>query len=467
MRLIQKTVARTAILTAILAAFGSGAALAQQQVMAELAGHAVVPFNATAKAPRDAGAFFATAGKFANGKRTRNTAIGSEVANTFVGDPAHPRASGGTLPIRGQSIQGFSGIVALDRSNFLILTDNGFGNKINSQDALLMVHRVQVDWKSGKTKVVKTTFLHDPDHKVPFAIQNEANAKRYLTGGDFDVESIQKVGNTLWIGDEFGPYLIKTDLNGKVLEVHETVVDKTAYRSPDHYLNGRLGNLPSDNIPTWNVRRSGGFEPMAQSPDGSKLYPALEWPAYDAASKGFERSANGNVYTNIFEFDITSRSYTGRQWKYQYEQDGNVLADFQLLDATTGLVIERDDSSEGIAPACPGEMTRTDCFNKPAAFKRVYKIDFAQADSEGFVKKVAYIDLTHIADPNGLAKSEALVNGEFGLPHLGPEGLTIVDGEHVALVNDNNFPYSSGRQIGKPDDNEITLISIKALIEAR
>ena len=172
MRLIHKTVARTAILTAILAAFGTGAALAQQQVSVELAGHAKVPFNATAQAPRDAGAFFATAGKFANGKRTRNAAIGSEVANTFVGDPAYPRASGGTLPIRGQSIQGFSGIVTLDRSNFLILTDNGFGNKINSQDALLMVHRLKVDWKSGKTKVLKTIFLHDPDGKVPFAIQN-------------------------------------------------------------------------------------------------------------------------------------------------------------------------------------------------------------------------------------------------------------------------------------------------------
>lgn len=463
MRLIKKTV----VLSAILSAFCVTSVLAQQQVTAELAGHAFVPFNATAQAPRDAGAFFATAGKFANGKRTRNTVLGSEAANTFVGDPAHPRASGGTLPIKGQAIQGFSGIVTLDRSNFLALTDNGFGNKINSQDALLMVHRVHVDWKAGQTKVMKTIFLHDPDNKVPFAIQNEANRKRYLTGVDFDVESIQKVGNALWIGDEFGPYLIKTDMNGKVLEVHETVVDKTAFRSPDHYLNGRVGNLPTDSIGSWNVRRSGGFEPMAQSPDGSKLYPALEWPAFDATSKGFERSASGKIYTHIFEFDVASRSYTGRQWKYQFEQDGNVMADFQLLDSMTGLVIERDDSTEGIAPACPGEMTRSDCFNKPAAFKRVYKIDLAQADSEGFVKKVAYIDLTRIADPQGLAKPDEQVKGEFGLPHLGPEGLTVVDGEHIVVVNDNNFPYSSGRQIGKPDDNEITLLNVKALIDAR
>ncbi len=55
----------------------------------------------------------------------------------------------------------------------------------------------------------------------------------------------------------------------------------------------------------------------------------------------------------------------------------------------------------------------------------------------------------------------------FSLPHLGPEGLTVVDAEHIAVVNDNNFPYSSGHTIGKPDDNEITLLNIKALVDAR
>jgi hypothetical protein len=136
-----------------------------------------------------------------------------------------------------------------------------------------------------------------------------------------------------------------------------------------------------------------------------------------------------------------------------------------MLDATTGLVIERDDASEGIAPACPDEA-RTDCFTRPAKFKRIYKIDFAAADAEGFVRKVAFIDLTKIDNPKRLAKlgpNEA----RFALPHLGPEGLAIVDARTIVVVNDNNYPYSSGRQIGKPDDNELTLLDIGALIDAR
>jgi hypothetical protein len=89
-----------------------------------------------------------------------------------------------------------------------------------------------------------------------------------------------------------------------------------------------------------------------------------------------------------------------------------------------------------------------------------------QTDAAGFVRKVAYIDLTKIANPQRLAKigpNEA----SFALPHLGPEGLTIVDSKHIVLVNDNNFPYSSGRTIGKPDDNEFTLLNIEALVNAK
>ena len=55
----------------------------------------------------------------------------------------------------------------------------------------------------------------------------------------------------------------------------------------------------------------------------------------------------------------------------------------------------------------------------------------------------------------------------FVLPHLGPEGLTVVDSHHIVVVNDNNFPFSSGRTIGQPDHNELTLLNVKALIEAR
>ncbi len=453
----------TALLLAATLAAVLPRAHAQTEVTAVLAGHAALAHDSTVAAPRDAGPFFATAGKFTAANRLRNETLGAIPANTFVGDAKYPRASGGTLPVKGQAVQGFSGIVSLGRDEFLALTDNGFGNKVNSPDALLMVHRVKAHWASGKVQRLHTTFLRDPGRKIPFAIQNEATRERYLTGADLDIESIQVVGQEWWIGDEFGPYVIRFDAQGRALGLVETTVGERAYRSPDHYSQGRLPNYPAD-AAGWEARRSGGFEPMAQSPDGKRLYPMFEWPLWDAAAKAQEQHG-GRPFTRILELDVATQRYTGTQWKYRFEAAGNVAADFQLLDASTGLVIERDDATEGAGPGCP-EAPRTDCFTRPAKFKRIYKIDLGQLDADGFVKKVAFIDLTKIANPKRLAKVGP--NDEtFVLPHLGPEGLAVVDARHIVVVNDNNFPYSSGRQIGRPDDNELTLLDISALVDAK
>ena len=447
---------------ALLLALASGAAQAQTEVSAVLAGHAALPTSTSVAAPKDAGPLFATAGKFTAASRLRTNALGAVPGISFVGDPKYPRNSGGSLPMQGQSVQGFSGIQSLGRGEFLTLTDNGFGSKINSQDALLMVHHVKADWASGKVTRTHTTFLRDPDHKVPFFIENENTTTRYLTGSDFDPESIQIVGNEWWIGDEFGPYVLRVTPQGKVLGVVETVVGGKAYKGPDHYLNGRLPNYPGD--AGFEVRRSGGFESMAKSPDGKTIYPMFEWPLWDAQAKAQE-SRNGKPFTRILELDVASQRYSERQWKYQFEEAGNVAADFQMLDATTGQVVERDDATEGAGPGCPNEP-RVDCFTRPAKFKRVYKIDFNQLDADGFVKKVAFIDLTKISNPKLLAR-RGPNEASFVLPHLGPEGLGVVDATHIVLVNDNNFPFSSGRTIGQPDDNELTLLDISALVDAK
>jgi hypothetical protein len=434
---------------------------AQTATTAVLAGHAYLPSTSTVKPPTDAGSLFETSGKFTNSQRTREAKLNAIPANTFVGDAKYPRASGGALPVAGQAVQGFSGIVSLGHSEFLTLTDNGFGNKVNSMDALLMVHHVKADWASGKVERLKTTFLSDPDKKIPFFIQNENTKERYLTGSDLDIESIQVIGSEWWIGDEFGPYIIKTDNHGKVLALIEAEAQGKSYRSPDHYLHARPAT-PS--VLPFNVRRSGGFEPMAKSSDGSKLYPMFEWPLWDDATKDFEK-ADGKTFTRMLQLDVATMKYTDQQWKYRFEQVGNIAADFQLVNDHIGLVIERDDASEGVSPVCPA-APRTDCFTMPAKFKRIYKIDLAQKDADGFVKKVAFIDLLAIANPKGLARlgaNEAM----FALPQLGPEGLAVVDKEHIVVVNDNNYPYSSGRKIGEPDHNELTLLNIKDLLEAK
>lgn len=139
---------------------------------------------------------------------------------------------------------------------------------------------------------------------------------------------------------------------------------------------------------------------MAKSPDGKTIYPMFEWPLRDVLTKAV-KSRNGKPYTGILELDVNTRRYSERQWQYQFKEAGNAAADFQMLDATTSLVIERDHATEDVGP------------------------------------------------------NEAC----FALPHLGPEGLTLVDATHIVVANDNNnSPFSSGRTICHPDDNELILV---------
>ncbi len=443
------------------AALAALPALAQQQYPATLAGHSILPAATYVPAPADAPAALQTSGKFTAPDRKRVTAIGSIRGVDSASDPKAPRTTGIDLPFTGQPVQGFSGIKKVGDGTFWVLTDNGFGSKVNSPDAALMFHQVRPDWTGGKTSLLKTNFLHDPDKVIPFAIVNEGTAARYLTGSDFDIESIQPVGDAVYFGDEFGPYLIRADRTGKITGFWETKLDGAVLRSPDNYM---ISTPPAPGPVAFQVRRSKGFEGMAASPDGSKLYPLLEGPVWDAKTNNWEMK-EGRQYLRILEFDVQKGDWTGKSWKYPLEANGNAIGDFNMIDATSGLIIERDDGEGDAAKACAGEA-KPDCFNMPAKFKRVYKIDMAQADGEGFVKKVGYIDLMAINDPDKKARVP-LTDGKLTFPFFTIENVEVIDAEHILVGNDNNLPFSSGRAIGRADDNEFVLLKAAELLKAK
>ncbi|WP_221089272.1 glycerophosphodiester phosphodiesterase family protein [Deinococcus aquaedulcis] len=149
-------------------------------------------------------------------------------ADTFAAGPASGAYSGAGL--RGQArfpsqpVQGFSGVQFGKNGGYLFLSDNGFGSKANSADYLLRLYTLNLNAKTaptGQDKVEVGTFvsLRDPDRKVPWVIVNEASPERLLTGADFDVEGfVVAPDGTLWVGDEFGPYLLHFSADGRLLE---------------------------------------------------------------------------------------------------------------------------------------------------------------------------------------------------------------------------------------------------------
>src|SRR5215207_5270451 len=94
-------------------------------------------------------------------------------------------ANGVDFPIEeGQIVVGFSGIVEGDRpGQFLAMTDNGFGSKVNSRDFLLRAYVVEPDFRTaagGTGAVVVRDWIQfrDPYDLLEFDIVNEGEIGR-------------------------------------------------------------------------------------------------------------------------------------------------------------------------------------------------------------------------------------------------------------------------------------------------
>jgi len=422
-------------------------AAAQDMVPATLAGHAALPAFSFSVPPADAPEEAWISGRFTAGTAPVNT-------------PQSLEANGLMRPFFGQPIQGFSAYAFTRDPDGAIyaLIDNGFGSRANSSDALLSFTRLAPDFDTGSVELLERIWLRDPDRKVPFRIVHEATEARYLTGADFDPESIQVVGDRVYIGEEFGPFMITATRDGVILDVQETRLGEETLRSPDH----PALRIPAEAGADWRVPRSRGFEGMAMTPDGAMLWAMLEGPILDAEGN----SEDGVV--RVLGYDPTAGDWTGESFLFRFTEGAVAIGDFNFIDDTRALVIERDGGQGHPSLAC-AEGETEGCFRRPARVKRVTLIDTGRIDAEGFVARLAQIDLMDIADPDGLARLSTdgdVPEGRFAFPFVTIESVIRDGEEHIIVGNDNNLPFSAGRQLGVADNNEMIRLHVPALLAA-
>jgi hypothetical protein len=432
--------------------------IAEEMFPAKLAGHALIPAATFLPPPEDAPKDAGVSGKFTGPARVMEP-------ETVMGDtgPSHgKRPTGIKLPFIGQPMQGLSGFAMTKSEDGAIdaLTDNGFGTKANSPDALLYFHRLMPDFETGAVEVKETVFLHDPDFKVPFRIAYEGSDARYLTGADFDTESIQVLNGEVWIGDEFGPYILRAGLDGKVLAVYPTMMGDVVLNGPDTPGISAISVMGKD----WTVQRSGGYEGMALQPTTNLLWTMMEKPLL-----GEDGQPEG-TFLRALAFDPASGKWTGAGFKFALAEGATAIGDFNFIDDTRALVIERDNGEGDPSMKCPGDPA-PDCFPAPAMLKRIVLIDTASVDADGFVRRIGHIDLMDIADPDGKARVETTAKrdlaGKFTIPFFTIEDVMRVDDTHILVAVDNNLPYSSGRALDKAADSEFILLSVPEFLAAK
>jgi hypothetical protein len=344
-----------------------------------------------------------------------------------------------------QPVQGFSAIQFAGAGSYWMMPDNGYGAKYNSPDFLLRIYKITPAAKTssggeGSIKVGDFIQLRDPDKKIPFLIVNEASSERLLTGSDFDLESfvIAKDG-TVWLGEEFGPFLLHIDTTGKLLEAPISTPDfgagkdvaKDTVRSPNN--PSVLASSPNPGTATQaNLNASKGFEGMAINPSKTKLYPMLEGTV----------AGDTPGTLRIHEFDLAQKKFMGVIGFYKLEDPAYAIGDVTVVNDNEYLVLERDNGS--------GET---------AKFKRVYKIDLTQKDPGGMVKKELIVDLMNITDANKLAPSS--VNTIFSFPYVTIEDVLVLDANTILVANDNNYPGTGGRGKDTKDANEMIWLKLE------
>jgi hypothetical protein len=342
-------------------------------------------------------------------------------------------------------VQGVSAVLqGADDDSFVVMTDNGFGNKGNSADAVLRLYSLKPDFKTvrgGTGTVAPTNFLtgaalknftqpsrvtlNDTNQKLGLTIQADFNNyyndiskpavdpslkfSRLLTGADFDVESVREDKQcNLWFGDELGPYLIKTDLSGTVLRQEIPLPGVYAPEHKDVVAGNAAANLPG----------SGGFEGMAINDRGDRLYTLLE------------KTVTGDKPNTlrINEFDIDRERYTGATYFYALEAAGTNIGDMTAIGDDRFLVIERNG-----ATATGGQP-----------FKKIFLIELKGVANGGAVKKTELVDLMDINDPDDLNGDGATT---FTFPYVTIESVLPLDERTLLVINDNNFPGGGGREL--------------------
>ncbi|MCC6708526.1 MAG: esterase-like activity of phytase family protein [Gammaproteobacteria bacterium] len=373
-------------------------------------------------------------------------------ANTFAPGPSSGQFTSTAFPVANplplinkQPVQGLSAVLrGPTADSYRVMPDNGFGAITNSADALLRMYAVAPRFKSfdgsaviGSGTVDAVNFasgatlasfdsssfinLRDPDHKLGFSlVADKANypnggnnipvdssikSERLLTGSDFDIEAVRqdKHGN-LWFGDEFGPFLVKTDASGKVLRQE---IAMPGVQSPQNPFLG--GGTPT-------LGRSSGFEGMAINPAGDKLYTLLEGTVAGDAPKSLR----------INEFDVEAETYTSVNFLYQLDAKGTNIGDMTAVDDHRFLVIERNNDTATIG----------------TPFKKIFLADTTGVANGGVVKKTELVDLMNIADPHDLNGDGATT---FTFPFVTIEDVLLLDASTLLVINDNNYPGGGGR----------------------
>lgn len=239
---------------------------------------------------------------------------------------------------------------------------------------------------------------------------------------------------TFWVSDEYGPHIVHFDANG--IEIDRINAYEQDTRRKSDYL------LPLEFA---NRRQNRGMEGLTITPDQKTLVGIMQ-----STMSNPDSSFSKSDLVRIVMINLENKQVS----QYLYKQEGIAYSNTAItaLSSNEFLVAERDDDFYK---------------DNPQAFKRVYKIDIRNAtdlesiqNNENFQQDE---NLGLLIDGQTI-EQYVLSSGWEGLaqhgihpvakkivvdlaerlqyPHDKVEGLWVIDAQHLAVLNDDDYGFS-------------------------
>ncbi len=227
---------------------------------------------------------------------------------------------------------------------------------------------------------------------------------------------------SFWVSDEYGPHIVHFDATGKTIERINPFSTGTR-------------KLP---LVFARRRANRGMEGLTITPDGKTIVGIMQFPLYNPSAAAI----SGSLAIRILTFDIASGAT--KQYIYMMEKSSlQANSEITAITNTTFLVIERDGEF-------PTEA------NRATVFKRIYKIDLANATDISdpangaggklfggkTVEELKTLDMLTANSIVPVTKTLVadLMNDISTLyPHDKAEGVVVINKNLIAVCNDDDF----------------------------
>ena len=382
----------------------------------------------------------------------------------------------------GFKMGGFSGLVAPDSSGttFITTTDRGPNGEIKVGGKKAMAfplphftpQLVKLRLEDGQLRVTETITLKVPDgYTDPVTNTREITGlpafegsgesayspdgkEAYGTdpyGVDTEGIALDSRDGSFWLGDEYGPSIVHVAADGTLLM---RITPKGLGLSMPGVAVREL--LPE----AFRMRKENrGFEAIAMSPDGSRLFVMVQSPLLNPDKKSGE--ASRQIRLAVFDTSDGDNPKLAGVYVYQTqkasdvgasEQDEIKIGDMAAVSATRVLIGERDSVEGG-------------------SHKKVYLVDLANATDVTQREEIGGRTIEQASDADlkragiePVKKTMVVDLAKLGFSPDKFEGLALVDSTTIAVVNDNDFGVSAidsrGRVVRSGDPPRLVIIRV-------